>query len=239
MPDITVLDIDSPVFPSQNQALDYPDGLLAVGGNLHPNTLLSAYHQGIFPWYEDDQPLLWWSPAQRAVIYPYDIKISRSLRKTMRRMDWEVRLDSAFLSVVEHCAAPRRKGNEETWITSDMMSAYYQLHQMGHAHSVEIWRDNALVGGLYGVLVGAVFCGESMFSLEKDASKIALVQLAMMMKQLANNSLIDCQLSNDHLLSMGAVTISRDKFLASLHELSDQCCNWPDQWPYKTPALEV
>ncbi len=239
MQDLTFLDVDHPVFPSQDKALENPDGLLAVGGNLQPETLISAYHQGIFPWYEDGQPLLWWSPAERAVIYPDDIKVSRSLRRTLKQTDWEVRLDSDFLSVIEHCAAPRKKGNEDTWITDEMMSSYFRLHQMGYAHSLEIWRHDKLVGGLYGVLVGAVFCGESMFSLEKDASKIALVQLAIIMKEYACGGLIDCQLSNEHLLSMGAVTISRRKFLATLADLADQPCRWPDKWRCKIPDRSV
>lgn len=239
MQELTFLDFDNPVFPSQDKALENPDGLLAVGGNLQPETLISAYHQGIFPWYEDGQPLLWWSPAERAVIYPDDIKVSRSLRKTLRQTDWEVRLDSDFLSVIEHCAAPRKKGNEDTWITDEMVSSYSELHRMGHAHSLEIWRHDKLVGGLYGVLVGAVFCGESMFSVEKDASKIALVQLAIIMKERAGGGLIDCQLSNDHLLSMGAVTISRQNFLATLEDLADQPCKWPDKWQCKIPYCSV
>ncbi len=239
MQELTFLDFDNPVFPSQDKALENPDGLLAVGGNLQPETLISAYHQGIFPWYEDGQPLLWWSPAERAVIYPDDIKVSRSLRKTLRQTDWEVRLDSDFLSVIEHCAAPRKKGNEDTWITDEMMSSYFELHRMGYAHSLEIWRHDKLVGGLYGVLVGAVFCGESMFSVEKDASKIALVQLAIIMKERTGGGLIDCQLSNDHLLSMGAVTISRQNFLATLEGLADQPCKWPDKWQCKIPDCSV
>lgn len=239
MTNLAVLDSEHPVFPCPDKALVDPDGLLAVGGNLESSTLLSAYRQGIFPWYEDDQPLLWWSPDPRTVIFPEDIKISRSLRKVLRQKNWDIRLDTAFLSVIRKCAAPRKQGHGETWITDEMKAAYLELHQKGYAHSLEIWRDEQLIGGLYGVLIGAVFCGESMFSLERDASKVALVQLAMLMKQNTLEGMIDCQVSNDHLSSMGAVSISRKKFLAKLDALGDKPCRWPYIWQCKIPENRV
>lgn len=239
MTNLALLDSEHPVFPCPDEALADPDGLLAVGGNLEPSTLLAAYRQGIFPWYEDDQPLLWWSPDPRAVIFPEDIKISRSLRKVLRQKNWDIRLDTEFLSVITQCAAPRKQDHGETWITDEMKAAYVELHQQGYAHSLEIWRDEQLVGGLYGVLIGAVFCGESMFSLVPDASKVALVQLAMLMKQYACGGVIDCQVSNNHLLSMGAVDIPRRKFLTKLKELGDIPCKWPDKWQCKIPEKDV
>lgn len=239
MSGLTLLDSENPIFPHPDQALTDPEGLLAVGGNLQASTLISAYRQGIFPWYEEDQPLLWWSPKTRAVIYPKNIKVSRSLKKSLRQKNWEVRLDTDFLSVVKHCAAPRQKSEGETWITDSMMAAYSELHQMGYAHSLEIWNEQQLVGGLYGVLVGSVFCGESMFSLETDASKIALVQLAMIMDQNSDNGVIDCQLCNDHLMSMGAEAVSRSAFLLALNKLRDQRCQWPEKWLCKTPKNGV
>ncbi len=231
--DLALLDSDHPVLPCPSKALVDPDGLLAVGGNLQPSTLLAAYRQGVFPWYEDGQPLLWWSPDPRTVIFPNDIKISRSLRKAFNQKKWEIRLDTAFLSVIESCAAPRKKSHGDTWITDEMKAGYVALHAKGYAHSLEVWRDEQLIGGLYGVLIGSVFCGESMFSLERDASKVALVQLAMLMRQNTKEGFIDCQLSNDHLHSMGAVTISRQEFLEKLMSLSDEPCRWPDQWQCK------
>ncbi|MEH6616360.1 MAG: leucyl/phenylalanyl-tRNA--protein transferase [Porticoccus sp.] len=239
MTNLALLDLEHPIFPCPDLALADPDGLLAVGGNLEPSTLISAYRQGIFPWYEDDQPLLWWSPDPRTVIFPEDIRISRSLRKVLRQKNWDIRLDTEFESVMTQCAAPRRKGYGETWITDEMKAAYVELHQQGYAHSLEIWRNEQLVGGLYGVLIGAVFCGESMFSLERDASKVALVQLAMLMKQNTEEGIIDCQVSNEHLLSMGAVNVSRQKFLAKLGALGDKPCRWPDKWQCKIPENGV
>jgi len=236
---LALLDSEHPTFPCPDKALADHEGLLAVGGNLKSSTLISAYRQGIFPWYEEDQPLLWWSPNPRTVIYPEDIRVSRSLRKVLRQKNWDIRLDTEFESVMTQCAAPRRKGCGETWITAEMKAAYIELHHQGYAHSLEIWRNEQLVGGLYGVLIGAVFCGESMFSLERDASKVALVQLAMLMRQSNEEGLIDCQVSNEHLLSMGAVNIPRQKFLNKLGTLSDKSCRWPDNWQCKIPENGV
>lgn len=239
MPDIQLLDINNPVFPDPENALKAPNGLLAVGGNLKQSTLLDAYRQGVFPWYEDEQPLLWWSPDPRAVIFPENIRVSRSLKKAMNRQPWEIRLDTHFLSVVEHCSGPRRNNETETWITDEMIEAYLALHVAGIAHSVEVWLENVLVGGLYGVFVGSVFCGESMFSLQTNASKVALVQLALLIKQQTDGGFIDCQISNEHLTSMGATTLSRQDFLLRLTKLRDQRSNWPDQWQCKIPEMKV
>ena len=219
---LTPLDNRNPVFPSPEKALKEPAGLLAIGGNLTTTTLLSAYRQGIFPWYEHGQPILWWSPDPRAVIYPEQIHISRSLKKSIKRSNYQVRTNTAFSSVIELCAALRSNSLRGTWITHEIKNAYNALHREGHAHSVEIWQNNILVGGLYGVLIGRVFCGESMFSLIKDTSKMALVTLAEMMCRQGGASLIDCQISNDHLCSMGATSIPRAAFLDQLQELKDK-----------------
>ncbi|MDX2464077.1 MAG: leucyl/phenylalanyl-tRNA--protein transferase [Porticoccus sp.] len=239
MPSLPVLDSTHPVFPCPDTALENPNGLLAIGGNLSQKTLYEAYRQGIFPWYDETQPLLWWSPNPRAVIFPKEIRISRSLKKTMRQKSWEIRLNTDFQSVVEQCAAPRRHNEMDTWITDDMQNAYLALHHAGLAHSLEVWLENQLVGGLYGVFVGSVFCGESMFSLQKDASKVALVQLSLLIKQYTVDGFIDCQVSNDHLISMGAVTIPRQEFLSKLSVLREQSGPWPDKWQFKIPEQTV
>ena len=236
MSDLSLLDSSHPVFPKPEAALEEPDGLLAIGGNLSQHTLLDAYRQGIFPWYESGQPILWWSPDPRAVIFPDHIRISRSLKKTLRVKPWEIRINTMFKEVVDHCAAPRRDqvgDNSGTWITQEMKMAYLALHHSGYAHSLEVWLDRKLVGGLYGVLVGGIFCGESMFSLERDASKIALVQLALLIKNSVNGGFIDCQIPNNHLLSMGAATIPRKEFITQLRSLRDKPAFWPDQWSCK------
>lgn len=193
-----------------------PEGLLAIGGDLRCERLLAAYRRGIFPWYNEGQPILWWSPDPRAVLFPEKIKIARSLRKTLRHGGFQVTLDRAFKEVMESCAAPRRKGATGTWITPAMVAAYCELHRQGYAHSVEAWRDGELVGGLYGVALGAVFFGESMFSRVSDASKVAFVNLVQQL-QVWNFSLIDCQLSSAHLLSLGAEELPRKVFLNHLN----------------------
>jgi len=211
------------IFPDVRLALDEPDGLLAVGGDLSPERLLAAYRSGIFPWYNDDQPILWWAPNPRAVLFPQHLKISRSLRKTLRRHPFRVSADTAFSAVVAACSQPRRvEGQQETgtWITQEMKQAYQQLHELGVAHSVECWRDDELVGGLYGVALGQIFFGESMFSRCTDASKVAFVHLV---KQLAQwgFAVIDCQVSSLHLESLGAETIVRPDFSALLEQFAD------------------
>lgn len=202
-------------FPDVEYALDEPNGLLAAGGDLTTERLLCAYRHGIFPWYSDDQPILWWSPNPRAVLFPPHLKVSRSLRKTLRRGVFKVTMDNAFSEVVSQCAEPRRDGNG-TWITSAMAAAYVCLHRLGYAHSVECWVDDRLAGGLYGVAMGKVFFGESMFSRERDASKVALHHLCQQ-----GLELIDCQVPSAHLASMGAVMVPRTQFTAML----DQWCN--------------
>jgi leucyl/phenylalanyl-tRNA---protein transferase len=192
------------------------EGLLAMGGDLRAERLLVAYRSGIFPWYNDGQPILWWSPDPRAVLFTDRIKISRSLRKTLHSGKFVVTLDRCFVDVVRGCAAPR-DGQHGTWITNAMLNAYAELHRRGHAHSVETWREGTLVGGLYGVSVGGVFCGESMFSRDTDASKVALVALACQLTRWGY-TLIDCQLPTPHLASLGAETVSRAHYLELLQE---------------------
>ncbi len=197
-------------FPPVERAEIEPNGLLAIGGDLSPTRLLNAYRSGIFPWYSDDQPILWWSPDPRLVLFPDNIKISRSLRKSLRNRAFEIRFDSAFEQVISSCSAPRT-GQNGTWITPEMNAAYIELHRQGYAHSVEIWQHRRLVGGLYGLAIGRVFFGESMFSKERDASKSALVCLSRLLSKLKFR-LIDCQVSTPHLLSMGAEEITRAAF---------------------------
>lgn len=210
----TFLSYTSPDFPPVDSALAEPNGLLAIGGDLSPERLISAYRQGIFPWYSADQPILWWSPDPRCVLYPDQLKISRSLYKTLKSKKFTVTIDQAFTQVIEACSAPRTY-EENTWISSAMKQAYRDLHQLGYAHSVETWLEGELVGGLYGLSMGKLFFGESMFSRCSDASKVAFVHLV---KHLAayDFPLIDCQLPNNHLLSLGACTIPRTEFLKYL-----------------------
>lgn len=200
-------------FPDPKQALTEPDGLLAVGGDLSVERLLIAYRQGIFPWYQDGQPILWWSPNPRAVLFPAELHVSRSLRRTLRNNRFTVSIDQDFASVIAGCAAER--SDTGTWITADMEHAYQQLHDAGHAHSVEVWRDEQLVGGLYGINIGRVFFGESMFSRQTDASKVALVQLIHICRELSLD-LVDCQIATAHLASLGSRQISRTEFLRLL-----------------------
>ena len=187
-------------------------GLVAVGGDLAPERLMDAYAHGIFPWFNDDrEPVLWWSPDPRAVVEPNALHVSRRLARRLRRREFAVTLDTAFEDVVAGCAAPRRE-RSETWITPRMQTAYGQLHDAGLAHSVDVWRDGELVGGLYGISIGRMFFGESMFSAATDASKVALATLAQVLDQW-RFSLIDCQIMNDHLRSLGVVGMARRRFL--------------------------
>ena len=214
---------DNQPFPHPDRALTEPDGLLAAGGNLTPRRLLRAYRMGIFPWYSADQPILWWSPDPRLVLLPECLKVSRSLRKTLRKRVFAITADTAFEQVVAACAGPRQ-GEPGTWITSEMYRAYCRLHRLGHAHSIETWQQGELVGGLYGVSLGRVFYGESMFSWISDASKIALVALAAQLQRW-EFAVIDCQVTTAHLLSMGAVDIPRSSFL----QLLECYCPQPGQ----------
>lgn len=207
-------------FPDNRLALRQPNGLLAIGGSLDPDTLLSAYHQGIFPWYSDDQPLLWWSPDPRAVLFPEQLHVSHSLRKTINSGRFSVTADQAFDRVIRACATPRTATDEAgTWITTAMRDAYNQLHQLGYAHSVEVWQADGLVGGLYGLALGRVFFGESMFHHQRDASKVALVYLVQHL-QAQGFRLIDCQQATPHLESLGATTIPRSQFNELLQRYS-------------------
>ena len=203
------------VFPDPELALDAPNGLLAAGGDLAPERLLYAYRRGIFPWFSEGQPILWWSPDPRAVLWPQALHVSRTLRRTQRRRIFAVTANTVFDRVVHECAAPRQ-GREETWITRDMAVAYGRLHRAGHAHSIECWRGKELAGGLYGVAIGRVFFGESMFSRAADGSKIALAHLCTL-----GFALVDCQVPNRHLARLGAVEVNRRRFLALLEELCD------------------
>lgn len=207
-------------FPDVRDALREPDGLLAVGGDLGVPRLLNAYRHGIFPWYSAGDPILWWSPDPRTVLFPSQVHISGSLRKLLRRRVFTVTLDRDFPSVINACAAPRGPGGG-SWLVPEMISAYRALHVRGHAHSVEVWQDGALVGGLYGVAVGAVFFGESMFSRVSNASKVALLHLCQRLADW-DFGLIDCQVFTEHLLRMGAVELPRERFLALLMTLRDR-----------------
>ncbi|HHH47874.1 MAG TPA: leucyl/phenylalanyl-tRNA--protein transferase [Gammaproteobacteria bacterium] len=206
-------------FPDISLALDEPDGLLAVGGDLRPQRLLAAYRQGIFPWYNHGQPILWWSPNPRMVLFPRKLHVSRSLRKTLRQQRFRLSADSAFKAVIEACSAPRGNGEGGTWITEEMQQAYRHLFELGHAHCVECWLDDELVGGLYGIGIGRVFFGESMFSRTRDASKVAFVQLVRQLEQWGYG-LVDCQVHSAHLESLGAENIDREHF----RQLLDHWC---------------
>ena len=219
-------------FPPVETALADPNGLLAMGGDLSAERLLDAYRHGIFPWFNPGEPILWWSPDPRMVLLPGDIRVTRSLAKRMRNGGFELRIDSAFVDVMRACGAPR-DGAAGTWISEAMVAAYSRLFDAGYAHSVETWHDGRLVGGLYGVAIGRMFYGESMFSRKPDASKIALVRLAQQLQQWAFG-MIDCQMETAHLSSMGARTLPRAAFVARLAEL----VNWPHRpgpWTFDSP----
>ena len=205
-------------FPPLATALSEPNGLLAVGGDLAPERLLAAYRRGIFPWYSPGEPILWWSPDPRMVLFPAEFKVSRSLGRTLRRGGYEVRLDTAFARVIAACAQTPRRGQHGTWIVPEMQAAYRRLHELGLAHSVETWVDGELVGGLYGIALGRMFYGESMFSWRSDASKIAVAHLARYLERLGFG-MLDCQMHTAHLASLGAREIPRDDFIARLDAL--------------------
>ncbi len=209
-------------FPPVEKALREPNGLLAAGADLSPGRLLDAYRHGIFPWFSHKEPILWWSPDPRMVLVPSEFKVSRSLGKTLRNRPWDVRFDTAFDAVMQGCAAPRGNdlatGQPHTWISENMIEAYTRLHELGWAHSVETWIDGELAGGLYGIAIGAMFYGESMFSRRPDASKIALAGLTRHLDSLGFG-LIDCQMKTPHLASLGAREIPRSEFLRRVAEL--------------------
>lgn len=206
---------DSPqAFPPVERALSEPDGLLAAGGDLSPPRLLEAYRRGIFPWYSRGQPILWWCPDPRAVLHPDRLKVSRSLAKSIRNRGFETRIDNAFRDVLRYCGSSElRPGG--TWLSPEMRAAYLRLHKLGYAHSIETWLDGRLVGGLYGIAIGKVFFGESMFSVERDASKVALHRLCTELVQ-RQYRVIDCQMATAHLMSLGAELISRGTFIQLL-----------------------
>jgi leucyl/phenylalanyl-tRNA--protein transferase len=214
MTELVWLERHSYDFPPVEHALHDPDGLLAVGGDLSLGRLVRAYSQGIFPWYEDGQPILWWSPDPRAVLKPGNVKISRSLRKKLRRKEFVVKIDTAFDQVLDLCQAPRSY-SLDTWITDEMKNAYSELHKAGFAHSIECYCDEEMVGGLYGVSKGNLFFGESMFHKVTDASKVAFVYLCRLLAEL-NCPIIDCQLPNPHIMSLGVEIIPRLEFLKYL-----------------------
>lgn len=223
-------------FPDVSLALEEPNGLLAMGGDLNPARLIAAYRHGIFPWYSEDQPILWWSPNPRAVLFPKSIHISRSLRKSIRRGIYRLTLDSAFRHVIEACAQPRRDG-AGTWITHDIINAYCALHDMGLAHSVEAWRGDELVGGLYGVAIGRMFFGESMFSRADNASKVAIIGLAQQLDAWGY-AVIDCQVASAHVTSLGAIDIDRTEFVALLNKWC-VIAGQPAPWRFDTNLSKI
>lgn len=227
---ITWLGPDDPAdaFPPVEAALNEPDGLLAAGGDLSSERLLYAYRMGIFPWYDDGQPLLWWSPDPRCVLQPGDFYLSRRSRRYIRQCGDVLRYNTAFGDVIRACAGPRRS-QQGTWITGDMIRAYERLHTEGWAHSVEVWRDNRLVGGLYGIVIGRVFFGESMWSAEPNTSKSALLSIARSM-DMGDIGLLDCQVMSEHLLGLGAKALPRSEFLGIMEPLChpvQRFENWP------------
>lgn len=227
-------------FPPVSRALRSPNGLLCAGADLSPRRLLDAYAKGIFPWFSEGDPILWWSPHPRMVLFPDELKVSRSLRKAVAKGLFETRYDTAFAQVMAECAAPR-DGQAGTWIVPEMVAAYTRLHELGFAHSVESWRDGELAGGLYGILLDRVFFGESMFSRATDASKVALVKLVERLRALGVR-VIDCQQATRHLASLGAREIPRREFarlLAESIQYPPTGSRWPateEAWPSSTTS---
>jgi leucyl/phenylalanyl-tRNA--protein transferase len=222
---LTILDPHNPRqdFPSITKAMTDPDGLLAAGGCLSKKRLLKAYRLGIFPWYSPGEPILWWSPNPRLVLFPEQLKVSRSLRKTMRKSSFTFTIDRAFRQVITACAKPRSY-SEGTWISDEMQQAYYRLHLSGYAHSAEAWLNGELVGGLYGIAIGKVFFGESMFHTCTDASKVVFVNLVEQLK-LWDYQVIDCQVHSEHLASLGAINCERSEFISLLNQYCDEPAN--------------
>ena len=224
------------IFPDPRYAMK--EGLLAYGGDLNPNRVLMAYRQGIFPWYNEGDPILWWSPDPRLLLYPDRFKIHRSLRKRLRQRRFTVRLDRQFEKVMRHCARIPRHGQEGTWILPEVIACYSTLHERGFAHSVEVYDErDELVGGLYGVSTGEAFFGESMFSLATDSSKIALAHMVELARRW-NFAFIDCQIPSDHLIGLGAERVDRDRFLEEL-EQTQQRLGKPGNWQEHEALIEA
>lgn len=221
------LSSDNYNFPPAQLAIDDPDGLLAVGGDLSPKRLIQAYQQGIFPWFSEDEPIMWWSPGKRGVLFVDDFYINRSFRKFLKKSPYRVSVNKAFCSVISHCANINRANSAGTWITGEMIQAYIDLHQLGIAHSIEVWHDKDLIGGLYGVVVGNLFCGESMFHLKPYGSKVAYMALVDLIKQ-HGGEFIDCQMQNEFLETLGVSEIPRELYLkklaSSLHQTLSTAC---------------
>lgn len=228
---ITWLNRASLKFPPLHKALREPNGLLAAGGDLSAERLVAAYRHGCFPWYQDGQPLLWWSPDPRTVLLPNNLHISRSLRKVLRSNQFSVTFDRNFAEIIRACSEPR-KDEDGTWITTDIQAAYFELHTQGHAHSVEVWHQDKIVGGLYGIAIGQLFFGESMFSRMSNASKVGFVTLVNALKT-AGFVLIDCQMPTAHLLSLGASSIARAEFSEYLTGYLDS----PNTMQWLTPPI--
>jgi len=225
---LIALSLNDTSFPPVSGALDEPDGLLAVGGDLSPERLISAYQQAIFPWFSEGDPILWWSPSERAIINPAQVHISKSMAKFIRQTSLTITVNSAFSEVVNACALPR-KTQAETWISPAIKAAYQELHQLGVAHSIEIWNDQDLVGGLYGVNIGGVFCGESMFHQQTNASKLAFIALCRHFAK-HQGQLVDCQMVTTHLQSLGVTGNSRENFVKQLKQhakknINNSCWN--------------
>ncbi len=230
-------DDPSDSFPPVNAALKEPDGLLACGGDLSPDRLLAAYRRGIFPWSIEGEPLLWWSPDPRCVFLPGDFAVPRRLRRDIRRSSAEIRINTAFSDVIRACAGPRRS-EQGTWITAEMIAAYGKLHDIGWAHSIEVWDDDELCGGLYGLAIGTAFFGESMFSARPNASKMAMLYIANRMSR-GETDFLDCQVVSGHLLSLGARTVPRTEFSALLDRSCDPAVR-TRQWPVSAiPCAEL
>ena len=208
-------------FPSAESALKDPEGLVAAGGDLNAKRLLRAYHEGLFPWYEEDQPILWWSPNPRGILYPKDFIAHKSLLRTIKNNQWKISYDRSFLDVMKACAEPR-SNSRGTWITDDMIEAYVHLHELNHAHSLEVWNESdELIGGIYGISIGTIFFGESMFSRVTDASKVALLYLSAYLDSWGYD-IIDTQLPSAHLTTLGGSEMTRNKYLNELSKFTAQ-----------------
>ncbi|MFT3806454.1 leucyl/phenylalanyl-tRNA--protein transferase [Arenimonas sp.] len=236
---IALLDPDPHApFPPAQRALREPDGLLAAGGDLSPIRLLNAYRHGIFPWYSQGQPILWWCPAQRSVFASDGVRLSSRFRRSLKKSRWTVRADSAFAEVIAACAVAPRPGQDGTWITDAMMRAYVEMHRLGHAHSIEVFDGDRLVGGLYGVAIGRMFFGESMFSAESGGSKIALAMLGRMLSAWGW-PWIDAQVENEHTRSLGSLRMPRAEFLplvARQTGLAEPAGTWTERWGVQAAA---